>query len=332
MSTLRENIERIKAENSTIREKYQKLRIELGLDHENVCNVLEIPYYGSSSRLNDAVNNELRSRRSRRVADTRETIENTNDWLTNLQAAELYTARTFGVEIECLLPYRFDVCSAIRNVNVSIVDNYNNYNHQDSATAYKFMSDASVGGHNCRGGEIVTPILRNLDTLSQVCSVLNANNVKVNKTCGLHVHVSAADLTAEQYINVFKNYQKLERLIDTFMAESRRRFNNRFCNSIVNLDFTNCTNFYDVSRVADTRYVKVNPQAYRRHKTIEFRQHQGSTDIVKIAKWVSFCEKLVEFSKHKVFETEITSIDDIEFLSESEKTFFKARQTYFANR
>ena len=73
------------------------------------------------------------------------------------------------------------------------------------------------------------------------------------------------------------------------------------------------------------RYFKVNACSYSRHKTIEFRQHQGSTDFTKIKNWVNFCAKLVAWSKKNRLENEVTSIDEIPFLTKTEKNFFKSR-------
>ena len=41
------------------------------------------------------------------------------------------------------------------------------------------------------------------------------------------------------------------------------------------------------------RYKTVNVCAYGRHGTIEFRQHQGTTNADKILNWLAFCEAMV---------------------------------------
>ena len=73
------------------------------------------------------------------------------------------------------------------------------------------------------------------------------------------------------------------------------------------------------------RYYKVNAESYTRHKTIEFRQHQGSTNYKKIEMWVKFCAKLVGWSRNNVFTSE-----DIPFLNKEEKAFFQSRKDAFA--
>lgn len=235
-------------------------------------------------------------------------------------------AYTFGVEIECYNAYRNYLERTFTEGNVAY--RFEGYNHTDSKVHYRFVSDASLTGNNTI--ECVSPVLKGskkgFDSLKACCKALNDAGAKVNKSCGLHVHIGAANLTGEQYVNVFRNYQMLEAIIDTFMAESRRASNSRWCKSVRSINFVNCSSPMDVRMAMyDDRYHKVNPCSYTRHKTIEFRQHQGSTDFEKISNWVSFCAKLVKFSKTNVLTAPVDSIDDIPFLSASEKSFFSRR-------
>lgn len=231
---------------------------------------------------------------------------------------------TFGVEIECLVPRSSMIECAERN---SMPFRYEGYNHIDNNHYYKFVSDSSIMGDN--GIECVSPILKGKDgmkSLENCCKSLNEAGAMVNKSTGLHVHVGAKDFTKEQYVNVFVNYQFLESVIDTFMARSRRANNNRFCKSLQGYDFSSCNNISDVYNILQSRYFKVNPCSYSAHKTIEFRQHQGSTDFEKISNWANFCMKLVAWSKNNRLDRQIQSIDEIPFLTAKEKKFFDQRR------
>ena len=240
---------------------------------------------------------------------------------------------TFGVEIECVMPReRFE------EVATGVNYHFEDYNHRDNREYFKFTSDSSICTTRGREGspiECVSPVLdgtkTGFDKLATCCEALNAAGAYVNRTTGLHVHIGARNMTGKAYANVFKNYQKLERVIDTFMAYSRRGNNNTYCQSITDKDFTGCNTFEDIARVFTdryyvNRYYKVNAAAYGAHGTIEFRQHQGTTDFAKIKNWVNFCAKLVAYSQENVIEREITSISDIPFLTKTEKAFFKSRQ------
>lgn len=232
---------------------------------------------------------------------------------------------TFGVEIECLMMRSRFIERAREN---RMQYEYQGYNHTDNRQYFKFVSDSSIHGNNPI--ECVSPILEGNDngfeSLKNCCKTLNEADAKVNRSTGLHVHIGVSGMTDLWFINVFKNYQKLESIIDTFMAPSRRRDNNTFCKSLQGFvfDFA-CNTIADVQRKLNSRYYKVNPMSINRHGTIEFRQHQGTTDFEKISNWVRFCAKLVQWSKENVLNNEILSIDNIPFITESEKAFFKSR-------
>lgn len=239
-------------------------------------------------------------------------------------------AYTFGVEIECLVQ-RGAVTEKAREFSVPI--SYEGYNHRDNKHYFKFVSDASIRGENPI--ECVSPILSSkggFEKLENCCKALNEAGAAVNKSTGLHVHIGAANLSGWQYCNVFINYQRLEKIIDTFMAASRRESNNMYCKTLLNQCLANCNDMYDVLDVfGRSRYYKVNPCSYMRHRTIEFRQHQGSTDFEKISMWVKFCAKLVKFSKNNRLQEDVSSINDIPFLTQKEKAFFNKRANHFAN-
>lgn len=242
---------------------------------------------------------------------------------------------TFGVEIECVVP--------AHRVNEKARENglpirYEGYNHTDNRHYYKFVSDSSIDDDIREGGcyngiECVSPILTDnrtgLDSLKNCVKTLNDAGAQVNRSCGLHVHVGIDKLNGEQIVNIYKNYQMLESLIDSFMAPSRRT-NCQWACSLRPYDFSNCHNAADVARHIGTRYCKVNPQAWYRHKTVEFRQHQGTTDSSKILNWVSFCTKLVAWSMKNVLDHEVTDINEVAFLSPEEREFFAGRIRTFA--
>lgn len=236
----------------------------------------------------------------------------------------------FGVELECLCN-RYNVERTLVNDEVP----YNwvgSYYHSNGNSVFEFKRDGSIysdenttsGNH---GIEMVSPVLdkNGFDVLKKACDALENNGAQVNKTTGFHVHVSSKGMTDKQYVNVFKNYAMLERVIDTFMANSRRGNNAFYAKSIRNFTFDYCNNPNDVNNLFDCRYFKVNPRSWAQHKTIEFRQHQGTTNYTKVKNWVDFCVALVGWSRDHVLDSEVASIDEIPFLNAAQKTFFKKR-------
>lgn len=242
---------------------------------------------------------------------------------------QIFARYTFGVEIECynVRPNELVNNATSRGLNMQHED----YNHNDNDRYYKLVYDGSIRGVNPI--ECVSPILNGnnggFNSLKVCCDSLNAEGAKVNRSTGLHVHVGG-QITEQQYCNVFVNYYYLEAIIDTFMSQSRRN-GNCYCKTLHgNIDEGHLNAARSYSQIESAfhcdRYYKVNATAWRRHHTIEFRQHQGTTDYEKISNWARFCIKLVHWSENNRLTESVTSIDNIEFLTDEEKTYFKNRQ------
>ena len=69
---------------------------------------------------------------------------------------------------------------------------------------------------------------------------------------------------------------------------------------------------------------KVNLEAYSRHKTVEFRQHSGTTNFTKMRNWVLFLHKLVTFATRGQVPA-ATALQDIPFLDSEQKLYYKLR-------
>lgn len=243
---------------------------------------------------------------------------------------------TFGVEIECCncAPDAFII--AAEHNGLTVENRLMQYAgcHTD-IPVYKLVPDGSLSGYNT--AECVTPALNGkkdgFDSLKRCCDSLARVGAKVNKSCGLHVHIGAANLTEEAYCNVFVNYMYLEAAIDSFMAPSRRGNEARWCRTLTNNEggLLRATTREQVSSaLGRDRYHKVNAESWLRHKTIEFRQHQGSTMFLKISHWVKFLGKLVEYSRENRLDQRIDHIEDIPFLTRTEKKYFIERRASIA--
>lgn len=241
---------------------------------------------------------------------------------------------TFGVEIEtvCCETETFKELCAQRHL--AVIDHLNCYDgcHND-IPHFKLVPDGSLSGFH--PAECVTPALDNnrqgFASLEACCKSLVEAGASVNKSCGLHVHIGAAALTEQEYCNVFLNYQRLEKAIDSFMAESRRADRSRWCHTLADHNLYGCSTRDEVYRELNCdRYHKVNPCAWGRHKTIEFRQHQGTVNYDKIKSWVLFLGKLVNFSRTNRLTASIDRIEDIPFLTKTEKDFFIRRRMFLA--
>jgi hypothetical protein len=123
-----------------------------------------------------------------------------------------------------------------------------------------------------------------------------------------------ADLSAADIATVVRRYAKFEEQIDGWIAPSRRGDANHFCHSVrsflqsggtakVRLESDTVT---EVCSAFGTRYMKVNLEAWERHRTIEFRHHGGTVEAEKALPWILFCLGFVEQSR-KVAQTTNTA-------------------------
>lgn len=217
--------------------------------------------------------------------------------------------RTYGVEIELV---GLTQARALEILAAHDVCAYSTgYGHDNSRNMWKITTDSSVSCERTGSGiEIVSPILKGkagLEEIRRVAAALEANGARINKTCGLHVHVGARDLSALHVQSILNRYSTFENVIDSMMPASRRGDRNHFClpiTEIIRWDSRELLTkpwpaLVDMARSVGSRYYKINVSAYLRHGTLEFRQHSGTVNPEKIVNWVLFCLNFVEASKPK---------------------------------
>ena len=231
--------------------------------------------------------------------------------------------RKFGIEIEAYNCTREKLASELRAAGIDVA--VEGYNHT-TRNHWKLVTDSSLTGNNTF--ELVSPVLEGeagLKELEKVCWVLEFCDVKVNDSCGLHIHMDAADFDLQTWKNLALSYKHLERVIDSFMPQSRRQ--NYYCkglSSISTADIQAAQNINDLrAAFGNNRYRKVNLEAYARHRTVEFRQHSGTTNFTKMENWVRFLNGLITFAKSGIAAN--TSLENIPFLDEKQKLFYKLR-------
>lgn len=232
------------------------------------------------------------------------------------------STRTFGVEIEFKSSNRLSTIASKLSAKLATINetrepnNYINvyqesYNHE-TRNHWKLITDSSCGY------ELVSPVLEGQNGMNDLAIIVSAlesiSTVKVNKSCGIHVHVGIADATVKKVANLVKYYAKNEPMIDAVMPNSRRSNNNMYCKPVMTYNASNVKRLNkivkdneaevlttQVSKIANflgNRYNKVNLHSFRRYRTVEFRQHSGSVDTKKITTWVAFCLNTVD----KVFK------------------------------
>ena len=139
--------------------------------------------------------------------------------------------------------------------------------------------------------------------------------------------MNAEDFNITTWRNLLLSYKHAEAEIDKFMPASRRGGSNTYCGSLIQFPderIRSARNIRELQGLFPSRYMKVNLQAYSRHRTVEFRQHSGTTNFTKMRNWVLFLHKLVTFATRGQVPA-ATALRDIPFLDDEQKLYYKLR-------
>ena len=208
---------------------------------------------------------------------------------------------TYGIEIE--------TCSS-RNVTY------------DGDLNLKAVYDGSVNGLEYVTGQLQGNM--GVEMINKITNHLNYCDAKIDKTCGLHVHIGGANFNRRFSIMLLKLCYAIEDDIYSILPESRRT--NRFCKLlpgelidslnfhnykktlgkfIANQDINrNCnkSRVHPGGRYNSERYHWVNITNYSTRtgpETVEFRPHSGTIDFTKIYNWLLICMSIVKFAENR---------------------------------
>jgi hypothetical protein len=213
-----------------------------------------------------------------------------------------WTNLTYGIEIECIRPSNVSMAEFARQLTeAGVPTNAEHYNHH-VRNYWKIVTDGSLSDRNGVGMELVSPILKgtaDFEMVRKAAAVLHGDGpralCRINKTCGLHVHVGLPRREHTLPINVLRLYHHYESVIDGLMPPSRRGTANSYCRPTTftprmagstTLETLRSSYGYD-------RYRKVNLESIWRHGTVEFRQHAGTIEAEKIISWATLVLKMM---------------------------------------
>jgi len=170
--------------------------------------------------------------------------------------------------------------------------------------------------------------------IDKICKRLNEKEYKIDKTCGLHVHIefpTKLELVKKLYIF----YSKYENLFFKMLPSSRQR--NRYCIKIKRTDDFSIkdvkdmkhlhqfkkkyyeTNFYasDIrKRYYKKKYCWANFHSLFYRGTLEVRSHSGTINSEKIKNWITIHLSVIDFIKNK-------SVEEIYSLPVKKEVFMK---------
>lgn len=243
--------------------------------------------------------------------------------------------RRFGVEIEFFLPYSLNLSEIVAKLVAAGVNTYSaGYTHTVSSQ-WKIVTDGSLynsGNRNGSGYELVSPPMRGEEGLSQIdkaLKVLTDAGCFINKSCGLHVHHEATDLTLDALKKIAVYYTEAKTVINKFFSKSR--VNNQYARHYSQYEINDLNGQSSISSFRQfaqyiNRYRTVNFNSYAKYGTVEFRQHHGTLNAKKVRAWVLFTQAVIRCAaKSKVLGTTLKDVLDAAELTREDRKYFEKR-------
>lgn len=145
------------------------------------------------------------------------------------------------------------------------------------------------------GYEVATPVFstrNDLEKLRRVVDSLNENGAKVDKNCGIHVHVECRDLNAHKLLRLVSYWLKSEKIITSMFPDYRKE--SKFCCPLSDdlpllAELKSCTPLKIISVFSKKRNRSMNIKHCRTRGTIEFRLMEGNLQSENIVNWTLFC-------------------------------------------
>jgi hypothetical protein len=121
-------------------------------------------------------------------------------------------------------------------------------------------------------------------------------DVEINDTCGLHIHLGSADLTARDLANVIRVYRSMSHILDPIAERAGTYYAQKNSDSQAHrlqFEAESTEKYYAVNTAPHF----AGARGYRTAQTIEFRQHAGTNSTAEIRAWAILLMQIVEFAK-----------------------------------
>lgn len=199
---------------------------------------------------------------------------------------------TFGVEIETVVSYEAAASNGLQigayHVGTQVPYLPAGWTAQRDSSLY-----GNSGETDC---EIVSPVLKGADGLLEVLQAvrtLEAKGHRVNKTCGIHVHVGwdVAVRTQKELARLVCIVANYEAALYA-MTGTKNRERGHYCKKVS--DYGDADRAARISQSDRYHGLNLSNLATGRKPTVEFRFFAGSLNPVKLAGYVQACLALVE--------------------------------------
>ena len=204
-------------------------------------------------------------------------------------------------------------------------------NLASSKWSFSVVRDGSLGTY---GFEINTAPASGtafIEQVNDICRILNANRARVDRSCGLHIHVDGRGLTPVEVLRFTRVSNAIRDAVTMVLPPSRHAGGNSYCipypsgfertlaahplGDTVDSRFTNLAKAvygagddyakdaiktmsdvsnYSVQKYANNRYWWINLHSWFHRGTIEVRSHSGTTSPRKMVMWAAFWCGLVD--------------------------------------
>lgn len=188
---------------------------------------------------------------------------------------------------------------------------YNAYTVKDDAgRIWTVESDASIEAYNGEACEFVTPkcSYEDIPTVQECIRALRKAGAKVNKSCGLHVHIDGANHNAKSLKNLTFTFRAKEDLIFKAVGTQQRRLD-RWCkpiddnliDSIKGIKKLNDRSLHDAwygtysswrsesEHYHDSRYHALNLHSLWYRGTVEFRLFEATLHAGEVRAYINLC-------------------------------------------
>ena len=270
---------------------------------------------------------------------------------TNVNHVPLSNNKYLGIEIECFIPIKSlnanikpsdckycdgrgtitsqhdddsEYDSDCNECNGSGTSNDNESSYHE--TLREIFRDSSITNSTIKSDGSIRPddgyfaveitVLTRIDSsenLKKVCDLLKKLETKVNKSCGMHIHLDMRHKTETEVMTIGKNFGQVLPVLGSMVPKTRR--NNDFCQL----------------RVSKTqRYSAVNLTSYKKFKTIEVRLHSSTTDFNKIINWATLLNSIANTEIKKKC-ADLNSLTEYIYLSENLLEYFSQRIALFSD-
>lgn len=236
--------------------------------------------------------------------------------------------RGFGVEIECYYPETSDIITLAKSQP-------------------KELGIAADGSLSDCGIELQTPILAGKageDFIKSLTDQLEKLKFDVDKSCGLHIHLSGNDIaeSAENLRKLWLFYFAFDDVLLAMLPKTRRT--NNYClplkrNYAIG-SVLQATNLKAIEQLwyktenekeiegakkdhyNSSRYNGINFHCLLSEQHLEIRYHSGTTNFKKIMEWANLHARILD-SVSEMDSYEIQKVAEILTLTEKVKAFFK---------